>query len=73
MILELLVGTRKGLFVLHGERGGALSIATRQFVGDVCEFAMRDSRSGRYLASVTSGYYGPKVFHASDSAVWTKK
>ena len=60
--MELLVGTRKGLFALRGERGGHMAIATRQFVGDVCEFAMKDSRSGRYMASVTSGYYGPKVF-----------
>ena len=52
---ELLVGTRKGLFVLRGPRGGAMSEVTRQFSGNSVEFAMRDPRSGRYLASVTHG------------------
>ena len=62
--VEVLVGTRKGLVVLRGERGGPMDVAARRFEGDVCEFAMRDPRTGRYLASVTSGFYGPKVFYA---------
>jgi len=61
--MDLLVGTRKGLFVLRGENGGPMEIASRRFDGDVCEFAIKDPRSGRYLASVTSGFYGPRVFH----------
>ena len=55
---ELLVGTKKGLFVLRGEGPGAFEIATRAFAGDVVEYAMRDPRSGRYFASVTSGFSG---------------
>jgi photosystem II stability/assembly factor-like uncharacterized protein len=65
--VELLVGTRKGLFVLRGPRGQEAQIATRQFSGQVVEFAMRDDRTGRYFASVT-GFYGPKVYHAEDPA-----
>jgi len=58
---EVLVGTKKGLFVLRGDRAGAFSIAGRTFAGDVVEYAMRDPRTGRTFASVTSGFYGPRV------------
>jgi molybdopterin converting factor small subunit/photosystem II stability/assembly factor-like uncharacterized protein len=64
---ELLVGTKKGLFVLRGSRGGPMDVAARAFGGQVVEFAMRDDRSGRYFASVTA-HYGPKVFFADDPA-----
>jgi len=67
---ELLVGTKKGLFVLRGEasRGDPFEVAHRLFAGDVVEFAVRDPRSGRYFASVTSGFYGPRVLYADDPA-----
>jgi len=64
---ELLVGTRKGLFVLRGPRGGRMEIAERQFEGRVVEFAMRDERSNTYFCSVTD-QYGPKIHFASDPA-----
>lgn len=65
---ELLVGTKKGLFVLEGEPGAEepFEVAARAFPGDVVEFAIRDPRSGRYFASVTSGHYGPRVMHSTD-------
>jgi photosystem II stability/assembly factor-like uncharacterized protein len=65
---ELLIGTKKGLVVLRGERGGAFEVATRAFPGEVVELAMRDPRSGRYLAGVTHGQFGPHLFHADDPA-----
>ena len=69
---ELLVGTKKGLFVLRGEPGEPLEVAHRLFPGEVVEFALRDRRSGRVLASVTSGFYGPRLMWADDSAgEWT--
>jgi hypothetical protein len=64
---ELLVGTRKGLFVLEGEPGGAFEVTARAFAGDPVEYAMRDLRSGRLLASVTSPFYGPKIWLADDA------
>ena len=68
---ELLVGTKKGLFVLRGDGPGAFEIATRAFAGDVVEYAMRDPRSGRYFASVTSGFYGPRLMWTDDpSGEW---
>jgi photosystem II stability/assembly factor-like uncharacterized protein len=60
---ELLVGTRKGLFVLEGEPGSPFAVRTRAFPGESVEYAMRDPRSGRLLASVTSAFYGPKVWY----------
>ena len=63
---EVLVGTKKGLFVLRGEQPGAFEIATRAFAGTTVEYAMRDQRTGRYFASVTSGFFGPRVMYADD-------
>jgi photosystem II stability/assembly factor-like uncharacterized protein len=62
---ELLVGTKKGLFALHGG-DGAFEISSRAFAGEPVEYAMRDPRSGRYFACVTSAFYGPKVFYSDD-------
>jgi molybdopterin converting factor small subunit/photosystem II stability/assembly factor-like uncharacterized protein len=64
---ELLVGTRKGLFVLRGPRGGPMHVVSRSFEGKVAEFAMRDDRTGTYLCSVTQ-HFGPKVYYAADPA-----
>jgi hypothetical protein len=63
---ELLVGTKKGLFVLRGEAGRPFEIAVRAFPGNTVEYAIRDPRTGRYFASVTSGFYGPRVMFSDD-------
>src|SRR3954468_11879321 len=65
---ELLVGTRKGLFVPEGEPGSPFEITARAFDGEPVEYALRDPRSGRILVSVSSPFYGPKVFYADDPA-----
>ncbi len=68
---ELLVGTKKGLFVLEGEPGAPFDITARAFAGEPVEYAMRDPRTHRVLASVTSAFYGPKLFYADDpSGEW---
>ncbi len=68
---ELLVGTRKGLFVLRGEPGGPMEIVARRFKGLPVEFAMRDPRSGTYIASVTHFQYGPHLFLSDDPTAET--
>ncbi|HEY7619487.1 MAG TPA: hypothetical protein VH834_06920 [Solirubrobacteraceae bacterium] len=69
---ELLVGTKKGLFVLEGEPGEAFDVRARAFAGEPVEYAMRDPRSGRCFASVTSPFYGPKIWYADDpSGDWS--
>jgi hypothetical protein len=65
-VTELVVGTKKGLFVLEGEPGAPFAVRARAFAGEPVEYALRDPRSGRLLAAVTSPFYGPKVFHAED-------
>ena len=71
---EILVGTKKGLFVLRGESAdGNFEIAHRAFPGDVVEYAVRDPRSGRYFASVTSGFYGPRLFFTDEvTSEWNR-
>jgi len=68
---ELLVGTKKGLFVLEG--GPPFEVVARAFAGEPVEYAMRDPGSGRVLATTTSPFYGPKIFYADDPAgEWTQ-
>ncbi len=70
---ELLVGTKKGLFVLEGEPGAPFELTARAFAGEPVEYALRDRRSGRMLASVSSPFYGPKLWYADDPAgEWTQ-
>jgi photosystem II stability/assembly factor-like uncharacterized protein len=70
---ELVVGTKKGLFVLEGEPGGAFEVKARAFAGEPVDYALRDPRTGRLLAGVTSPFYGPKIFYADDPAgEWTQ-
>jgi photosystem II stability/assembly factor-like uncharacterized protein len=59
---ELLVGTRKGLFVLEGEPGAEFQLRTRAFVGEPVDYAMRDPRTGRLFAAVTSPFWGPRIW-----------
>jgi hypothetical protein len=61
---ELLLGTKKGLFVAEGEPGAPFEITARAFAGEPVEYAIRDPRTGRVMASVTSPFYGPKLFYA---------
>ena len=65
---ELLVATKKGLFALEGEPGGKFEQTVRAFAGEPVEYAMRDPRTGRVLASVTSPFHGPKIWYADDPA-----
>jgi hypothetical protein len=65
---QLLVGTKKGLFVLEGEPGAPFEVKSRAFAGEPVEYVMRDPRTGRLLASVTSAFYGPKIWHADDAS-----
>jgi photosystem II stability/assembly factor-like uncharacterized protein len=65
---ELLVGTKKGLFVLEGDGEGSFEVTARAFAGEPVEFATRDPRTGRTFAAVTSAFYGPKLFYSDDLA-----
>jgi photosystem II stability/assembly factor-like uncharacterized protein len=70
---ELLVATKKGLFVLEGEPGARFEHTARAFPGEPVEYAMRDPRTGRLIAAVTNAFYGPKIWHTDDpSGTWTQ-
>jgi photosystem II stability/assembly factor-like uncharacterized protein len=70
---ELSVGTKKGLFVLEGEPGSEFAVSDRAFAGEPVEYALRDPRSGRLFAAVTSAFYGPKIFYADEpGGEWTQ-
>ncbi len=70
---ELLVGTKKGLFALQDDADGDFELTARAFAGEPVDYAVRDPRSGRVLATVSSPFYGPKIFHAEDPAGdWTQ-
>ncbi len=66
--LELLVGTRKGLFVLRGDPNDGFDIAGRAFEGQTVEYAVGVPASNNYYASVTHANYGPRVYVAQDPA-----
>jgi hypothetical protein len=42
---ELVVGTKKGLFLLEGEPTAGFEITTRAFAGQPVDYATRDARS----------------------------
>jgi photosystem II stability/assembly factor-like uncharacterized protein len=65
---ELLVGTRKGLFVLDGTPGSDFEIVARAFEGDPVDYAMREPRSGRLFAAVTSPFWGPRIWFTDGPA-----
>ena len=70
---ELIVGTKKGLFVLEGDSPEAFEITTRAFAGEPVECGIRDSRTGRVFAAVNNTFYGPKLFYTDDPAgEWTQ-
>ncbi len=55
--------------MLEGTPEGSFEVTSRHFAGEPVEFAMRDPRSRRTYAAVTSGFYGPKLFYTDDLAV----
>ncbi len=67
--LALLVGTRKGLFILKSGRDRRRwSMDGPHFLGEVVNHAVLDPRDGRtMLAAVRAGHLGPTVFRSADS------
>ena len=66
--LHILVGTRKGLFVLSADRARKRwSMAGPHFLGQTVNHALIDPRDGRtLLAAVKAGHLGPTVFRSTD-------
>lgn len=66
--LIVLVGTRKGLFVLKADkRRRSWSMEGPHFLGQIVNHAVLDPRDGRtLLAAVRAGHLGPTVFRSED-------
>jgi photosystem II stability/assembly factor-like uncharacterized protein len=70
---EVILGTKKGLFVVDGEAGAGFEVLARAFAGEPVDYAMRDPRTGRLFATVSSPFYGPKIWYAdSPDDEWTQ-
>jgi hypothetical protein len=67
-VTELVLGTKKGLFTLDGSADSGFGVIARAFAGEPVDYAMRDPRSGRLLATTSSPFYGPKIWYADDAA-----
>jgi len=67
--LAILVGTRKGLFLLKSGRDRrSWSMDGPHFLGEVVNHAVLDPRDGRtVLAAVRAGHLGPTVFRSGDA------
>jgi photosystem II stability/assembly factor-like uncharacterized protein len=64
----VLVGTRKGLFLLTGDAGRKTwRLSPPHFLGHVVNHAVLDPRDGRtLLAAARAGHLGPTVFRSTD-------
>jgi hypothetical protein len=72
-VTELVLGTKKGLFVLEGEPDRGFAVSARHFAGESVDFALRDPRTGRLFAAVGSPFYGPKLWYLDPAGgEWTQ-
>jgi hypothetical protein len=70
MALKLLVGTRKGLFMLEDGLGG-WAITRHDFIGTPVTSLLHDARSGMYYAALNHGHFGVKLHRSDDGgAIW---
>ncbi len=70
---ELVLGTKKGLFLLEGTVDDGFDEVARAFPGEPVDYATRDPRTGRLFAAVTNPFYGPRIWYAEDPrAEWTQ-
>jgi hypothetical protein len=69
---ELLISTRKGLFVA-GRAPGGWSVARASFVGDRVSLAIADPRDGMWYAALDHGHFGVKLQRSEDRGrSWTE-
>jgi photosystem II stability/assembly factor-like uncharacterized protein len=71
----LLVGTRKGVFLVTGDPDRTTwSVSEPMFLGHIAQHVVLDPRDGRrMLLGVSTGHLGPTVFRSDDlGASWTE-
>jgi photosystem II stability/assembly factor-like uncharacterized protein len=71
--VTLLVGTRKGLFLLSSPDRRSWTLSEPQHLGHVMQHVVADPRSGTILAATRTGHLGPTVLRSTDgTASWTE-
>ena len=66
MSQNLLVATRKGLFILSRSYTGTWDVKTTAFLGDPVSIARFDKRSGFIYAALNLGHFGTKLHRSED-------
>lgn len=69
MSRKILVGTRKGLFVLTRDASGAWEISDDHFLGDPVPLVFAEKGGQRILASLDLGHFGTKLRRSVDGGV----
>ena len=73
MASRMLVGSRKGLFILEPEKQGAWRIARQAFLGQPVSMVLHDPRDGALYAALNLGHFGAKLHRSDDrGASWTE-
>ncbi len=69
---QILVSTRKGLFVVERDNG-SWRIARNAFLGDNVALALADSRDGSWYAALDLGHFGAKLQRSTDQGrTWSE-
>jgi hypothetical protein len=69
--MKLLIGTRKGLWVLRSEDRAAWAVDEPHFFGQIIQHAVE--RDGTVLVASSTGHLGPTVFRSTDDgASWSE-
>jgi hypothetical protein len=72
MASRMLVGSRKGLFVLE-PAGGEWKIAQQAFLGQPVSQVLHDPRDGSLYCALNLGHFGAKLHRSDDGgATWTE-
>lgn len=67
---RLLVSTRKGLFTITRDAGGAWTITRTDFLGDNVTLTLSDARDGHRYAALDHGHFGVKLHRAIGGGDW---
>ena len=73
MASRMLVGSRKGLFILEPEGKAAWRIAREAFLGQPVSMVMHDPRDGALYVALNLGHFGAKLHRSDDGGTsWTE-
>jgi hypothetical protein len=62
----LLIGSRKGLFVIEQQALGRWAIAAHRFPGEPVSQTLADPRTGIWYAALRLGHFGVKLHKSAD-------